>query len=589
MRSACLPRPTGPYRTALLAAATLVACAGDDTSSEPRPARSALLITLDTTRFDALGANGSDARATPVLDALALESLSFDACRTVAPLTLPSHASMLTGLYPPRHGIRDNGYASLPDEATTLAERARDAGLRTAAFISAVVLDRRFGLDQGFETYVGPERPEAEVTHVYAERPARDVVRDAARWIDGLDPAEPFFAWVHLFDPHAPYKPAAEFAAQAGGDLYLGEVAATDHAVGELLAALEAAGRLDSTVILVTADHGEDLMEHGEPTHASYCYDSTIRVPLLVRYPDGRHAGERSFAVASVVDVYPTLLAALGIEHSEGAGTLANHDGIDLGRDDLPAGRGVYFESYYNFINYGWSPLAGWADAAGKYIHSPSPELYRPSDDPDERRNVVTETDDSLVEPYRAAIADVVLAPTLGTSAHAAPDAALTRRLQSLGYAGGRAPTELPSPLALGDLPAPADRLSELHTFLEASELSDQGRCDEALPLFAKVIGQNPANRIALDRYAFCLIQSKDWARAIDVLKQRVECGRESAATHINLGVCYQNARQVEDALVHYRRALELDPSHRTGRGNLVRLLDSIGRADEAARVRAGG
>jgi arylsulfatase A-like enzyme len=541
------------------------------------------LITLDTTRFDALGTNGSGVRSTPVLDELALESLSFDACRTVAPLTLPSHASMMTGLYPPRHGIRDNGYAALSDDAVTLAERVREAGLRTAAFISAVVLDRRFGLDQGFETYAQPERPEEEVSHVYAERPARDVVREAIQWLNGLDPEEPFFAWVHLFDPHAPYRPAPEFAAQAGGDLYLGEVAATDHAVGELIAALTTQGRLDSTIIVVTADHGEDRMDHGEPTHASYCYDSTVKVPLLVRYPDGRRAGERTSAVVSVVDVYPTLLGALGLDDPGG------HDGLDLGAGELPERRGVYFETYYNFINYGWSPLAGWADSEGKYIHSPSPELYRTDDDPDERRNLAPELTPTVAERYRAAIAAVMLAPGLSDKVHAEPDAELTHQLQSLGYAAGRAPDELPSPLEHGDLPAPADRLPELHEFIEASELSDQGRCAEALALFASVVEGNPANRIALDRYAFCLIQSKQWAQAIEVLQQRIACGRESAATHINLGVCYQNARRAEDAVRHYHRALELDPAHRTGRGNLVRLLESLGRSDEAARVRAGG
>lgn len=549
----------------------------NETAGANVSARSALLITLDTTRYDALHA---DLDITPVLDGLARESLSFDACRTVAPLTLPSHASMLTGLYPPRHGIRDNGYAALPDELSTLAEHARTAGLRTGAFVAAVVLDRRFGLDQGFQTYSQPERPEREVTHVYAERPATEVVRDASTWLRSLEPGERFFAWVHLFDPHAPYAPAPEFLERADGDPYLGEIAATDHAVGELLAALRDAGHADTTLVAVTADHGEDRMQHGEPTHASFCYDTTIQVPMILHVPGGHRAGERSSATVSVVDLYPTLLTALGI------GDPGGHDGHDLLQDGQDT-RGVYFETYYNFINYGWSPLVGWADAEGKYIHSSAPELYVTTSDPGERHNTVHSADASRIEAYRRQAAEVVSQGVERRGSRTDPDDQLTRQLQSLGYAGGVAPTELPSPFDGSDLPAPNKRVDELHTFLEASELSDLGRCPEALPLFAKVVDDNPRNRIALDRYAFCLIQGKSWETAARVLRQRIDCGQASAATHINLGVCLQNLKRPEEAIEHYKQALTIDPSHKAGRGNLARLLDSLGRSQEAEPYRS--
>ena len=575
----------GLFTALVLSAAS---CTSDEAPAPPA-ARSALLITLDTTRHDALGVYGAAPGVTPAIDALAAESLVFDVCRTVAPLTLPSHASMLTGRYPPGHGIRDNGYAVLPDDVPTLAERARDGGLRTAAFVAAVVLERRFGLARGFETYVQPERAAQEVTHVYAERPADAVVGDAIRWLAELGADERFLAWVHLFDPHAPYRPPARFAEQAGGDAYLGEVARADHAVGELLAALRDAGRLDSTLVVLTADHGEDRMQHGEPTHASFCYDTTLRVPLLVRWPDGWRAGERCAAVTSVVDVFPTLLAALGLADPGG------HDGLDLSAaaasalSDEPAGRGVYFETFYNFIHYGWSPLVGWADAGGKYIHGASPELYRTGEDPGEERNVAGQAPAELAR-YVRAIEQALGRTHAGAGAQAAPDAELARSLTSLGYAEGARPASLPSPLELagsGELPTPRERLAELHAFLEASELSDQGRCDEALPLFARVVEDNPRNRIALDRYAFCLIQARAWDRAREALELRVACGEAGAATHINLGVCLQNLRRFDDALGHYERALELDPTHRTGRENLARLLERLGRQDEATRVRA--
>ena len=247
----------------VLALALASACPGSD---EPG-GLSAVLITLDTTRDDAVGAPG----VTPHLDALARDGVRFERAYTVAPLTLPAHASMLTGLVPLRHGLRVNGAGALPLAASTLAEHAAAAGLRTGAIIGAVVLDGAFGLDQGFETYdVPPHGRQQRDTH-FAMRTGAEVVELALAWLDEGDPRAPFFLWVHLWDPHAPYDAPAELAGRFPEHPYLDEVAAADAAVGTLIAGLTARGLMERTAILVVGDHGEAFGEHGELTHGTYC------------------------------------------------------------------------------------------------------------------------------------------------------------------------------------------------------------------------------------------------------------------------------------------------------------------------------
>src|SRR6185503_9303787 len=242
--------------------------------------RSALLVTLDTTRADALSCYGNREPTTPVLDSLAKDGVAFDAAHTVMALTLPAHTSMLTGLAPLRHGLRDNGVAALPEAAQTIAARAHAAGIDTAAFVSSVVLDDDFGLDQGFDVYSVPVRRGATERAHGAERPARATIDAALAWLAGRDSARPFFLWVHLYDPHHPYTPSAPFAERFSSP-YLGEVAAMDHELGRLFDDLRARGLLERTFVLALADHGEAFGEHGELTHGTYCYETTLHVPLI--------------------------------------------------------------------------------------------------------------------------------------------------------------------------------------------------------------------------------------------------------------------------------------------------------------------
>ncbi len=537
-------------------------------SRAPEPAAApgcAVLITLDTTRWDAMGFLGAETGATPHLDALARESVVYPWARTSAPVTLPAHASMLTGLYPPRHTVRENHLMALPAEAETLAERARAAGLRTGAFVAAAVLDRAFGLDQGFEVYDQPERDADDPEANFAERPAARVVAAARRWRAGLADDANYFLWVHLFDPHAPYRPAEPFARRAPTP-YLGEVAAMDAAVGDLLADLRARGDLDRGVVLVVADHGEALGDHGEPSHGTFVYDVTMRVPFLVRHPGARRGGARVAAAVSVADVYPTLVDALDL------GPPGDVDGTSLYRGDPAPERGVYFESYEGYIKYGYAPLAGWADAGVKYVHGSRPELYAPQADPLEARDLAAERADEH-ERFRRALASQLARPPLEPAPALGADDELLRNLESLGYAAsGTSTPELPSPLEPTQRPSPHARAAELEAFLAATSLGRRGRFAEAVRGLEEVVQSNPRHAAALDYMAFFLMQMQRHEEAAERLERALRLAPERPNTLYNLGVCRERAGRADEALQLYRRALALDPGHVGARRDAARL-----------------
>ncbi len=512
---------------------------------------SAVLITLDTTNRDALGCYGQALPLTPVLDRLAREGVVFEQARTVAPLTLPAHASMLTGLVPLRHGVRDNGLVPLAEEAETLAERLSAAGFECAAFVSAVVLAAPYGLDQGFATYDAPRGSQSGASGHFLERPAAESVRAAGEWLRTRERARPFFLWVHGFEPHEPYAPAPEFLARAGGDPYLGEVAALDHALGELVRVLEEEHGLERLLVIVAADHGEALGEHGERTHSVLCIERVLRVPLFVRLPGGARAGERVADPVSVTDVAPTVLATLGLSVPEGL------DGASL-LATSPA-RGTYFESYTGYLNYGWSPLAGWLAGAAKYLHGTEPELYDLARDPGERENRFSERAEDVARA-RAALEALSARPRLARGG-AELDEALAADVQALGYAGAAgAESEFPEPLADTGLPAPRTRMHELELFYRALVRHEKGRVAEAIADLETVVAGNPRNATALNVLASYLYAEKQTERALEVLRRIPEHARERATVQDLMGHCLERLGRPAEALAHYERALALKP-----------------------------
>ena len=278
-----------------------------------------LVITMDTTRADRIGCYGYGRAETPHVDELARRGVRFAQAIAPTPITLPSHASLFTGLYPPAHGVRNNGTFALGSNQTTLAELLGAAGYATGAAVGAFVLEARFGLDQGFESYDDTVVPRARgaAEHTFAERRAAAVTDSAIAWLGGHlegEDRKPFFIWAHYFDPHGPYRPPEPYGERFSGSPYDGEIAYTDAEIGRLLRFIDERGDEDRTLVLLTADHGEALGDHGETTHSILVHDSTIRIPLIFSCPslfdDAYVAGDR---VVSLVDVMPTLLSLLGV------------------------------------------------------------------------------------------------------------------------------------------------------------------------------------------------------------------------------------------------------------------------------------
>jgi arylsulfatase A-like enzyme len=555
-----------------LVGALLPLCLPGCAAKEPtRP--SGVLITLDTTNVRALDAYGTDRGITPRLLELAAASVVYERAYTTAPITLPAHSSMMTGLYPLRHGVRDNGLMQLPSEATTLAELASEAGYETAAFVAARVLSAPFGLDQGFDTFDEPS-PGAgpKVVNFIQERRAPEVTDKAIAWLRARQDDRPFFLWVHYFDPHAPYEPPPDYLKQAAGNSYLGEVAAMDAEVGRLLDALREEVGLEHLMIGVAADHGEALFRHGEPTHCAFIYDDTVQIPLMLRFPGGRRAGERSREIVSVVDLLPTFIEELGL-----AGALGI-DGLSLSQGRVPAERGVYVESYTGYLNFGWSPLAGWVDSHGKYLHSSKPEFYDLGVDPKESEDLFAARPQEVAR-YRQAIEELSRRPRLATGSHVDLSEEQLRELRALGYAAvGDMESELIDPLEPCDRPAPWERAEPYRNFTQALSLAYTGDRDEALRLLRGVIAENPGNLYAQEALGGMLIEAQQFEEALGLFEGLIARGVDRFAFRTSAGWLQERAGNFVKAEEHYARALELRPGEEATAVKLANVRQRMGR-----------
>ena len=383
-------RPRRSWLNWLVAGVVLVALAWIAQRSLPTTkAPNLLLITLDTLRADRLGCYGYARAKTPHLDRLASEGVRFETALAQVPLTLPSHTTLFTGTYPARHGIRDNGGYFLSPELKTLAELAQGEGYRTGAFISAFVLDSKWGLDRGFDTYYDQfdlSRYE-RISLGSVERIAEDTVHEFLPWLESVG-ERPFLAWVHLYDPHAPYDAPEPFASEFADRPYDGEVAYVDAAVGRILGFLRGRTLDESTIVVVAGDHGEGLGDHRELTHGNFVYDSTLRVPLILRLPDRRHAGLEIERQVGLIDLFPTLAELLQVrvpDQNQGRSLLPLIGGEQISESPLLA------ESMYPRLHYGWSEVVALRTQRFKFIDTPRPELYDLGSDPAESRNLVEE------------------------------------------------------------------------------------------------------------------------------------------------------------------------------------------------------
>jgi arylsulfatase A-like enzyme len=454
------------------AALLLLAALACGRSAAPVPDR-IVLVSVDTLRADHVGCYGASGAHTPHLDALAARGVRFAAAFSPTPLTLPAHATLLTGRDPMAHGVRHNSIHRLPPAVSTLAERLAAAGRATAAVVGARVLERRFGLDRGFAHYDDAVRGGPRGPTGYAERSAEEVVDAALAWL--ATAPDRFFLWVHLYDPHRPYAPPPGFASAFAARPYDGEIAFADAQIGRLLAAIRERWGEAGLLVVATADHGESLGEHGELTHGYFLYDATQRVPLLLRgpgVPEGRTLG----APVSLADVAPTILALAGAPPLEGA------SGRDLASffrgARRPPERGIYLETLATQLDFGWSPLLGIRTDRFKYVRAPRPELYDLAADPGETRDLARE------HPEQARALDAELAALLSETptapAPAQLDAQARAELRELGYVVGAQAVDAEDLGRVGGVD-PKDQRAVLEGLTASQALLHQGRIDAAL------------------------------------------------------------------------------------------------------------
>jgi arylsulfatase A-like enzyme len=399
-----------------------------------KPPIGAIVITLDTTRADRLSTYGFNDVSLPHLERLAREGVVFDQATTVAPLTLPAHTSLFTGLLPPNHGVRDNADTALDHAHTTLAEVLRARGFHTGAFVGSIVLDPTRGLQQGFEQYQAVPADNSTPLPETRQRRADAVMNDAIRWLGTVGDSR-FFLWTHLYDAHRPYDPPEPYRSTYGHNLYVGEIAFVDSQIGRLLQALEQRQLLDRTVVVVLGDHGEALGEHGERDHGIFVYENVLRVPLIVRAPALRPT--RIEEIVRLTDVMPTVLDVLEVPSPP-------VDGVSLIGLMRGSKRDLSLEAYSESLypqRMGWSPLRALRDGKFKLIDAPRPELYDVEDDPVEERNIY-DARRALAEKMTARLAalargrDSTSTPRLGVNPK------VQAQLASLGYLGGGARPE---------------------------------------------------------------------------------------------------------------------------------------------------
>jgi arylsulfatase A-like enzyme/tetratricopeptide (TPR) repeat protein len=547
-----------------------------------RAPKNVLVVSLDTLRADHVGAYGYAEAQTPNLDALARRGMRFAQATTVVPLTLPAHSSLFTGSFPAWHGVRDNGGFYLGEEQVTLAETLRDRGFRTGGFVGAFVLDRRWGIAQGFERFFDDfdldkfgDTPSMDAI----QRPGAEVVDEALAWL-GQDLDKPFFAWVHLYDAHTPYAAPEPYRSRFPQNMhgaYDAEIASADAQVGRLLTYLEQEGRLRDTLVVVTGDHGEMLGEHGEQTHGFFIYDAAVRIPLIVAGP-GVPARTIPDQVR-IVDVMPTVLDLLGLPSPAGV------QGTSL----VPLGRGEHLgliahsESWYPRYHYGWSELNSVQYGRHKYIRAPRPELYDLGSDPHEKSDLAAQ------DAGRLASLDTALTQflerTTNTQAAKGPqavDSETEERLAALGYVGGSLSKRNLEDRPRGD---PKDKIGLYNLLKLAGTDSVEGRTDDAIAKAKEAIAQDPEIVEAYMLLGNFLKKAKRGPEAVDAYKQALVRDPEHQGAIFSLAIAYKDLGRLDDALVGFERARELDPKNGKAMFQLADTLMRKGQPEKAEGV----
>jgi len=585
-----------------------------------------ILMTLDTTRADHLGCYGYPKIKTPNLDALARGGVLFEQCASASPLTLPSHCSVMTGMYPTYHGVRVNGNTALSEEQTTIAEVLSARGYQCGAFIGAFVLDGRWGLKQGFQ-YYDDQFDLRKYKHLdlgAIQRPGNQVMDAALAWLEG-EKQNSFFAWIHLYDPHAPYEPPEPYRSEYGQrglvGLYDGEIAFMDEQIGRCVSWLEKNGLDKNTVLILVGDHGEGLGSHGEETHGYYIYEYVVHVPLIVVTPFEMLRGQRVSSQAKTVDVFPTVLDLATVKapvKPQGHSLLPM-----MFRPEKKVEGYAYGESMAPNIQFGWSPLRTLRTPHYQYIDVPRAELYDLTQDADEHMNLLQQYPD-LARKMKDELDRLMAETSRGAPAPQAAnlDKETVERLAALGYIGAPVSTKKSSGGGSRALADPKDKLQIFASVQQAGELitrdqyaraaenleaalredpaipqallqlatcyTELGRNEEAKVKLDSVLKDDPENVQALISLANILLREGKKEDVVALCKRTLSVDEKNVQAYMLIGEVYIDGENHAQALPYFEKAVEIQPKLTRNRLNLAASLVGVKQYDRAETMLKG-
>jgi arylsulfatase A-like enzyme/Flp pilus assembly protein TadD len=546
-------------RAFLYVVLAVVQTAAAATPNVRKPAPNVILITIDTVRADHLGCYGAKKIQTPTLDALGRDGIVFERAISQVPLTWPSHAAILTGLYPFQNGVQDFTGQPLDARFRSVAQAFKRGGYATGAVISAFVLDRSWGLARGFDFYDDAFSAEAFANRDIGlvDRRAGESVDQALTWLK-KNPRRPFFFWLHLYDPHSPYDPPEPYRSQYQGHLYDGEIAYADHELGRLMAWLKSNQLYDSSLIVFLSDHGESLGEHGEHEHGFFVYNATVHVPLIVKPPAG--SGIRPGRVSRPVEttaIAPTLMRTSGI-----------HDAVEqqfssqgLLQNDPPLDGAAYSETFYPFSSFGWSPLHALETDRFHYIDAPQPELYDLVADPEEKNNLAAQKTATL-----AVLKDKLLAllrkrpytPVADSNSGLSPDA--LDKLRALGYVAYRSPVSADA-LAAG-LADPKTKLWEFNSILESEDAFRAGDVAKGRSLLLQVRDKDPEMYVVPFVLGETALGQQQWDEAAAELRKCLELNPHFDQAMLGLGRALIFLGKTDEARQWSKNAIQYNPEN---------------------------
>ncbi len=573
-----------------------------------------LVISMDTTRADRIGAYGYQEARTPNIDALAGNGILFQDTITPAPLTLPAHCSLFTGTIPLYHKVRNNGSYFLPDGIDTMAELFKRDGYLTAAFISSFTLDSRFRLDQGFDIYSDDVvLDERLVKSFSSERPADLVFADFASWFE-KNSSQKFFSWVHFYDPHLPYAPPEPYKSRFPDEPYDGEIAYMDEYIGKIITLLKERGVYDNTLIVLAGDHGEAFGEHGEVGHQIFCYEENIRVPLIFVFPGTEWENIKITRQVGLIDMMPTVLDYLGYDvpsHIQGDSLLP----VISNNRPMVKKRPYYIESVFARESLGCAAVRGVVYEEYKYLDLPQPELYNLESDPFETMNLADQDPAKCWDLKNELFHIIDLHRKVTFKSQRTLSRSERQQLESLGYLVSSGQE------AKGDLPDPKDRIHAWSVYLEANDLYSRGKAEEAIPVFLKAIEENPHFSWSYSKLAYIyysqgdpqkaahwykagisanpgdyilridyvnlLISQSEFYEAFEILKELKKLNPLDAGAQVEnlMAKIFEIRGEYREAIKHYRRVLEIEPENFEVKKKMGFFHQRIGEHREALEI----